>query len=84
MRSLYVKKLEIAGLVLVVAMTLSAAPSRAHTACNSNKTFVPKWGCVLKTEVAKAKKYCLALKPPTRDFRECLCQDGKQIGACGN
>jgi hypothetical protein len=79
----YARLIGIAALTSV-SFTMCTSQTLAGPRCPPAKTYVSKWGCVLKVEVAKAKRICRNLKPPQKDFRECLCQDGTQIGACGN
>lgn len=75
------------ALALAAAAAMSSAavePAMAAAKkCKANQSFVAKWGCVKKSEIAKAKRICSKLKPPA-PFTECLCQDGKVIGACGD
>ena len=52
--------------------------------CRYGTANVAGFGCVSIKEIAKAKKNCMKLKPPTKDFTQCLCQDGSQVGACGD
>ena len=72
------------GIALLLPMAGSAM---AAPACKSSETFVPRWGCVQKKEIAKAIQYCKKIRPvngKNAPYTECLCQDGPRIGACGN
>jgi hypothetical protein len=70
-------------LSLVIGMAVMGATTPAEARkCRSSEQAVPKWGCVKKTEVRKARATCSKLKPPAK-FTQCLCQDGSLIGACG-
>jgi hypothetical protein len=73
------------GLSFLVATSFSYAAFAADTkSCPYGKANVAGFGCVSIKEIAKAKKNCMKLKPPTKDFTQCLCQDGSQVGACGD
>ena len=65
-----------AGCFLISVNMADSAPR-----CRASEIAVPRWGCVLKSEVAKAKRICQ--KYHAR-FTDCLCQDGTKIGACGD
>jgi hypothetical protein len=68
---------------LTISAALYAGADASARGCKSSETRVPGWGCVSKREIAKARRTCKALKPPA-SFRQCLCQDGKTVGACGD
>jgi hypothetical protein len=67
----------------VAVGTVSGSGTAEARRCRSNEQPVPKWGCVKKAEVRKATKTCSNLPKPAK-FTQCLCQDGKTIGACGD
>jgi len=72
-------------IVLTVMATISLFSPESALArrCKANEQYGPKWGCVLKSEFAKAWKNCAKL-PNRSPFTECLCQDGTKMGACGD
>jgi len=67
---------------MLLAQSAHAAPT-----CKANEVYVPNWGCVLKSEVAKAKATCAKILDANKKkvaFTDCLCKDGNEIGACGD
>ena len=56
-------------------------------ACPAGTQAVAAWGCVKNEEVEQAKRNCQKVADTVHKsvpFTECLCQDGKDVGACGD
>jgi hypothetical protein len=62
---------------------VACRPKKTAPKCKEGTTFVTLFGCVNDKEISKARKICAKL-PKASDFTDCLCQDGKSIGACGD
>ena len=63
-----------------------SAPVEA-TACTVGAEYVAGWGCVKKSAARQAVINCKRVSETTGRkvaFTGCLCQDGDEIGACGN
>ena len=74
----------IAGLVCAaVAGSASSSFGADVNLCRRGETYAPNWGCLPNSVVKQAKDNCLTGPAHTTKWTECLCQDGKQIGACG-
>lgn len=76
-----------AAMLCVVALTGAWALDSAWAAkraCAAGTTQVKGFGCVRDAEIRKAKKNCAAQSSRADDFKHCLCQDGRLIGACGD
>lgn len=70
------------GLSMVMCLMSYGTSLSADLGCDSGSVFVDEvWGCVKASEVQKAKEICEVIKS---DFRECLCEDGGIVGACGD
>lgn len=73
------RRIAVAAMVGALATTPAWAAKRS---CAAGTTRVKGYGCVKNTEIEKAKRICAPLTPS--DFRHCLCEDAKVVGACGD
>jgi hypothetical protein len=82
----------IAGVLAIAGLdsmqsTAVAQNETAARSCAANKSFVPGFGCVRKSEIAQAIRNCKAISEAMSKkvpYTECLCQDGNSVGACGD
>ena len=71
------------GIVGFSGCSLVVRSADAAPQCRANQQYVKNWGCLSQTVISQAKKNCRFGPAQTSDFTQCLCQDGKQVGACG-
>ena len=78
-----------AVLIALALMGGAAEQPRDTSECQSDEIPIPDERdganslCLSKSEWERAKEICEALEPGS-DPLECTCQDGDQVGACGD
>jgi hypothetical protein len=81
------RALVISATFIAAWLSLSASAAEAARSCRSNQQYVANWGCVSKAVIAQAKKNCVKVSRTVGrkvPFTECMCEDAKVIGACGD
>ncbi len=68
--------------LMIAGFCLAGSTLANAKSCGAAKTHVSGYGCVAKSVISQARKNCK--KSNITNFKECLCSDGKLVGACGD
>jgi hypothetical protein len=72
--------------ILVALSVCLAKPSALEAAqeCTKGQTSAPGIGCVQNSVVKQAKHNCRYGAAKTKDWTQCICNDGGKLAACGD